>query len=77
MEDPKLFHVEPGYSSKNPMVIIHGRKEGKTCKDCIFLVYHETSRRYYKCKCRGLSHGRTTDHVRKWEACSLFREMLR
>jgi hypothetical protein len=77
MDEPKLFHVEPEKRSLNPMVLAHGPKEGRFCKDCIYLVYHETTRKYYKCKCRGLSHHSTTDHHKKWEACSLFREMLR
>lgn len=69
-----LFNLEPGQVEKNPMVLKYGRTEGKKCKTCKQLIYHERNRRWYKCIVRGVTCGRGTDHGCTWNACGLYEE---
>jgi hypothetical protein len=74
MIEQTLFDVIPRAKDPNPMVMAHGVLEGKTCKDCIHLCYHEFSKRYYKCDLRGCSNSMTTDHRVRWNACKLYKQ---
>ncbi len=56
------------------MVDPYGRgPEGARCGDCRFqIVTGRGSRRYFKCRKRGITHGAATDIRLKWNACGLF-----
>jgi len=45
---------------------------GKTCKTCKHLVYHERSKRWYKCKKWVLSMSSASDVRVSWPACKLY-----
>ncbi len=84
MNDPILFDlpvwegkIEPIRLNKNPMVRKNGLTPGKKCKSCIFLCYHQTAKRYYKCKKRGCTFGAGTDHRVNYEACKLYEPILK
>ena len=57
----------------NPMVRKFGvDPERRTCKGCDWLLVNECSKRYYKCRLRGVTSGPGTDHRVSWPACSKF-----
>ena len=72
-EQAVWFHSQTENDANvNPMCRKHGIQEGEICKDCKFIVYTECSKRYYKCKLRGITSGPGTDHRLKWPACRMF-----
>jgi hypothetical protein len=55
----------------NPMVRKFGVDlEGRKYKGCDFIVANQCSKRYYKCKLRGVTSGPGTDHRLSWPACA-------
>lgn len=55
----------------NPMVRKFGiDPEGRKCKGCDFLTVNACSKRYYKCRLRGVTSGPATDHRINWPACA-------
>lgn len=57
----------------NPMVRKFGLDpEGRKCKGCNFLTANQCSKRFYKCRLRGVTSGPGTDHRISWPACSQF-----
>lgn len=60
---------------KNPCVRQFGAgPEGKKCKTCKSLTYHQFTRKYYKCKNRPITRGPATDHNVGWDACGKYEE---
>ncbi len=59
---------------QNPCISSYGTTEGKKCKTCKLLYYHEMSKRYYKCRLRKFTHGPGTDHRVNWPACGKYEE---
>lgn len=61
--------------SGNPMVVKFGPdKKGRKCAECKLLFYWGNTRKYYKCKLRGATHGKATDHGKYYPACSKLEE---
>ena len=60
----------------NPLAQKHGAgPEGTKCKTCKHLTYnHGAHKKYYKCRCRGITCGPATDHRVNWPACKLYEE---
>lgn len=80
MSQPELFELTPEQkklaAEKNPMARAQGYFDGETkCKKCKFLCYHQASKRYYKCRKRGISKGEGTDHRVNWVACKLYEKV--
>lgn len=48
-----------------------GKKPGTTCRDCVHLVQHQQSKRWYKCDLT-TPGGATTDWSPLWPACGKF-----
>lgn len=69
-----LFGIESGNLERNPLIMKYGRTEGKQCKTCKHLIYHQRTRRWYKCLVRGVTSGKGTDHGCTWNACGLYEE---
>lgn len=60
---------------RNPMAQKWGRKTGKKCKDCVFLLLRKPgSRNVYKCEIRGVSNSAVTDHRLNWDACGRYQD---
>ena len=58
------------YDDPNPCVKVFGYgPEGAICKTCVYLYYHQFTKRYYKCKLRPSTHGPATDHRVGYRAC--------
>ena len=77
MNQPDLFQTPEDQrrraTEKNPMANVYGYFDGETkCKKCRFLCYKERSKRYYKCKKRGITAGEGTDHRVNWLACKFY-----
>jgi len=75
-EPPTLFDLDDyAVPDKNPMIVKHGMKKGKACKDCEFFIrekFHDKT--YFKCEIRGVSRSSTTDHRLRWLACGLYKQ---
>jgi len=59
-------------TNPNPLVRLHGEMGGEKCKNCKHLIWHQASKRYYKCNQRKITRGAATDHRVNWDACKLF-----
>ena len=80
MKQPELFEPTPEQKrlalERNPMARVHGYFDEKAkCKKCKFLCYHQRSKRYYKCRKRGVTKGEGTDHRVNWLACSFYEKV--
>ena len=58
----------------NPMLKWGKGPEGAKCKDCQCLTVNYKSKAYYKCKHRGITNGKATDHLVNWPACLKYEE---
>lgn len=70
--DEELAKIESG--TKNPMVYRYGKgPDGVRCKRCEHHFFRQGgSRRYGKCKIRGVTGGAGTDHPQHWQACAIY-----
>lgn len=57
----------------NPCLAMYGKgPDDKRCKTCVHLVSFACAKKYYKCDLRKITHGRATDHLVNWPACSQY-----
>jgi hypothetical protein len=65
----------PVHGNKNPMVRKYGLgPKGKKCLDCEYGFFNSgNTKKFYKCKLRGVSNGQATDHSSRFQACSKFK----
>lgn len=60
---------------ENPCIDLYGPgPEGKQCKDCARLLCFAASSNFYKCRLRKVTHGKATDHLLRYQACSRFQQ---
>lgn len=68
--------TDPRHGNKNPLVRRYGLgPAGKKCLACDFGFFQSGgSRKFYKCRLRGVSNGQATDHSSRFDACAKFKQ---
>lgn len=67
----KQMEADPRHGNKNPMVRKYGLgPTGKKCLTCKLGFFNAGgSRKFYKCRLRGVTNGQATDHSSRFQAC--------
>lgn len=53
---------------------MYGKAEGKTCKNCKYLLRFKMGGSWMKCKLSNQTHGKATDWKAGWQACGKYEE---
>lgn len=56
------------------LIQLHGKTEGKKCKDCDFCFSYTFAKTYYKCSLFSTSGSPSSDWRVRWDACGRFKQ---